>query len=374
MNRLIIVNSLLILTILFSCKKDPDLTVNSLQELEHKISEEMELQNLTSVSYAVVKNNQLLHSGAKGYANEEQAVLATDSTRYLVASVSKTITAVALMQLVDDGLISLDEDINSFLPYSVRNPDYPSTKITFRMLLTHTSSISDDFQNTLNLDCFGSDCSLSLSDFFSEVFTSNGAYYSDNNYSTKAPGTKEDYSNLASALVGYLVERISETPFDEYCSTHIFNPLNMKKTSWRLSDSPLDELAIPYSSEITSGNPHYTFPDYPNGGLRTTALDLSKFLRAIILNGTFEEVEILSEQSAQAMKQLQFGSESQCLSFYYELINDEEYLGHSGGEKGVTAEMYFNPTTNVGVLAFSNEEDAPLDNIVSLLFNYGELD
>ena len=72
------------------------------------------------------------------------------------------------------------------------------------------------------------------------------------------------------------------------------------------------------------------------------------------------------------MKTLQFGSNEQWLCFYFETINNKEYLGHSGGELGTTAEMYFDLNSKVGAIAFSNEEDAPLDNIMSLLFSYGE--
>lgn len=355
-----------------SCQKGDDLTVNSQEELEEKLKIEMEDNDLTSISYCVVKNDEVLYSNAQGFADKANNKLATDNTRYLVASISKTITAVALMKLLEENAISLDDDINQYLQFSLRNPDFTNTAITYRMLLSHTSSISDDFQEEFDLDCFGVDCSMTLEQYFNEVFLSNGQFFSANNFSNNQPGTREDYSNLGSALVGYLVERISQTPFDVYCKNNIFTPLGMTKTEWRLSNTPIAELAVPYSSDITSANPHYTFPDYPNGGLRTTVLDLSQFLRVVIQNGTLNGVQILSMASMSEMKTLQFGSSEQCLSFYYENINGKRILGHSGGEKGATAEMYYDTNTNVGVIVFSNEEDAPLDNIMTLLFGYGE--
>ncbi len=373
MNRLLFPLALCI--VLFgssSCRRDEALNANTIEELEEKISAEFDKRKLTSISYCVVKNQDIIYSNALGFADEASNKLATDSTRYLIASVSKTITATAFMQLVDQNLVALDDDINTFLPFPVRNPDFPTTPITYRMLLTHRSSISDDYQNTFDLDCFGSDCAMTLEQYFENVFVSNGAYFDNDNFSNAKPGSKEDYSNLASALVGYLVERITLTPFDTYCKDHIFTPLGMKKTEWRLANTPLAELAVPNSSEITSTSPHYTFPDYPNGGLRTTVLDLSIFLRTIIQNGNFNGTQMLSQASVAEMKTLQLGSSQQCLSLYYETFNRETYLGHSGGEKGCTAEMYWDPNTNVGVIVFSNEEDAKDDNVVSLLFNYGE--
>jgi CubicO group peptidase (beta-lactamase class C family) len=355
-----------------ACRKD-NLTVKSRAELEKKLEREFSDNNITGVSYCVVKNDRILYSGAQGYADEANSKLATDSSRYLIASISKTITAVALMQLVEQNLIALDDDINNFLPYPVRNPDFPNTPITYRMLLTHTSSLSDNFQNTFDLDCYGTDCAMTLEQFFQNAFLANGQYYSDDNFLNNSPGTKEDYSNLASALVGYLVERISQTPFDVYCKNNIFLPLGMTKTEWRLANTPISELVVPYSADITNpNNPHYTFPDYPNGGLRTTVLDLAHFLRAIIQNGTHNGTQILSASSIAEMETLQFGSAEQCLSFYYDSINGKSVLGHTGGEKGATTAMYYDPSTNIGVIIFNNNDDAALDDMITLLFNYAE--
>ena len=165
-----------------SCQKEDDLTVSSIDELETKLKSEVSSNNLTSISYCVVKNDKLLHSGALGFADKTNSKLATDNTRYLTASISKTITAVALMKLVEQNLISLDDDINQKLPFSVRNPNFPNTKITYRMLLSHTSSISDEFQDNLTLDCYGTDCSMTLAQFFDNVFLSTGQYYSTDNF------------------------------------------------------------------------------------------------------------------------------------------------------------------------------------------------
>lgn len=367
---IILLSFLLIISV--SCQKDDDHNVNSKEELEEKLKSEVVNNNLVSISYCVVKNDKIIHSGALGFADKINNKLATDSTRYLIASISKTVTAVAIMKLVEQNLIGLDDDINLHLPFSVRNPTFSNDKITLRMLLSHRSSISDEFQETLTLDCYGTDCPMTLENYFKAVFINTGQYFSPNNFSNDKPGTTEDYSNLGSALIGYLVERIAQTPFDLYCKNNIFIPTGMNKTEWRLANTPLSELAIPYSDEIVNPNPHYTFPDYPNGGLRTTVSDLSKFLRMVILNGSFNGTPILSQASMTAMKTLQFGSAEFCLSFYYDTVKGKNVLGHSGGEKGVTTEMFYDTNTNVGVIVFSNEEDAELENIVSLLFNYGE--
>lgn len=166
-----------------ACKKSNDLTVNSLEELEEKLKIEKEDNDLTSISYCVVKNDEVLYFNALGFADKANNKLATDNTRYLLASISKTITAVALMKSLEENSISLDDDINQYLPFSVRNPNFTTTAITYRMLLSHKSSISDKFQNNLDLDCYGNDCSMTLEQFFNDVFLSNGQFFSANNFS-----------------------------------------------------------------------------------------------------------------------------------------------------------------------------------------------
>ncbi|MFN8396341.1 MAG: serine hydrolase domain-containing protein [Bacteroidia bacterium] len=363
--------AVLIATSGVSCRRSTE--VSTIPELEAELEREVSKKHLTSISYCVVNGDEVLYSNAQGLADEDNNRASTDSTRYLIASISKTITAVALMQLVDQNLIALDDDVNAQLPFSLRNPDFPNDPITYRMLLSHTSSISDNHQNTLDLYCYGSDCTMSLEDYFDNVFVSGGAYFSSDNFSGEQPGAKEDYSNLGFALLGYLVERIAQVPFDQYCEDHIFTPLGMRHTEWRLANTDLSQLAIPYSNDIPDpNNPHYTFPDYPNGGLRTTVLDMSRFLRAVMRDGTFGGQTILTPASMAEMKKLQFGSSEQCLGFYFNTLDGRDLLGHSGGEMGVTTEMFYDPSTNIGAIVFNNDDDANLDRVMSLLLSYGE--
>lgn len=361
-----------LIVITTSCRKEEDLTVASQSDLEEKLNAEVSQQDLSSIAYCVVKKDELLLSGAIGFADKSRNILATDSTRYLIASISKVITGIAVLKLVDENKISLDDDIQNHLPFSVRNPDFPNEKITYRMLLSHTSGISDTHYENIDLDCYGIDCPMSLASFFENIFLPAGMYYSANHFSKHKPGSHEEYSNLASALLGYLVERIAQTPFDVFCKHQIFEPLGMMHTEWRLASIPISQLAIPYSQDIKNENPHYIFPDYPNGGLRTSVLDLSRFLRMLMQEGNFKGTQLISGQAIAEMKTLQMGSANQCLSLYYEIVHGKSVLGHSGGEKGVTTEMFWDPQTQVGVIVFNNDDDAELDNILKILFNFGE--
>ena len=115
----------------FRLKKDfiPEINKNytdtrNEQELVDLIESIINLNNVAGVSVAVVKNDQMIWNKSFGRANIEQNIPVSDSTMFMLASVSKTITATALMQLWEDGLIDLDIDINNYLPFEVKHPDY----------------------------------------------------------------------------------------------------------------------------------------------------------------------------------------------------------------------------------------------------------
>ena len=128
---------ILILFSLLSCNKEKiEIDISSQSEVLKIIEAEKNIQNLNSVSFCVIKNDQILWSDAIGYANKEEKIEATPQTRYFIASISKTVTAVAAMQLYEKGLLDLDADVNIYLPFSVKNPKYPDQKITTRMLLS----------------------------------------------------------------------------------------------------------------------------------------------------------------------------------------------------------------------------------------------
>ncbi len=364
--------------LLFSCQKNNITLDGSDKANVLKIIEaEKAMQNMSAISFCVVKGDSLIWSQALGEANKSTATVATTDTRFIIASISKTITAVAAMKLVETNLLNLDEDINTYLPFQVKNQNFPNMKITAKMLLNHTSSISDKNYSRYNFYCWNEDCATPLGTFLQDFYDNGGQFYANDNFHSYQPGAQASYSNMGFALLGYIVERIANKPFDEYCRQNIFLPLGMTKTEWRLKNTPLNELAIPYSPTITSATPHYTFPDYPNGGLRTTPTDLTKFMRMLINNGTHNNVQVLLPQTVNLMQQrtssistligtLNFG-----LGLYYFDFKDKELYGHGGDELGTSTQMVFDATSKVGVVVFTNTTNPKIDLIISSLYKYG---
>ena len=199
------------------------------------ILDEMVNERLPGVSTLIVKDGEIVWIESFGNANLAQADLVDDSTIFLLASISKVFTATAAFQLMEDGQLNLDRDINQYLPFSVEVPGYESDSITMRHLLTHTSGIED---NGPVQDTYYStgDPTISLADVCQRYFATNGSDYdASGNFFNRAPGTGYDYSNMAIALAGFVLESLSGIDFNQYCKQTIFNPLCMNNTSWYLS-------------------------------------------------------------------------------------------------------------------------------------------
>jgi CubicO group peptidase (beta-lactamase class C family) len=368
---------MLVALIIISCQKEKTVDLTQKENLEKVIESEYKVYRMPGLAYIAVKGDSVVYEGARGYANIHEKKAFTPQTRMLIASISKTIAVTSIMQLYEKGLISLNEDISNYLPFKVRNPNFPNDTITVKMLLTHTSSISDDGYYPSVFYLFGYvDYPQSLVDFEKDYLTQGGQYYTKNtSFSTSKPGTNYSYTNVGGALLACLVENVSGVDYNTYCITNIFLPLGMSRTTWFFNETPKDEIAIPYTdTNITDpSKPFFTYPTYPDGHLITTVEDLSRFMRAYILNGTFNNYQLLKSQTVDIILQKYIDIPDigeQGLIFYQHLIGKDEVWGHNGGDPGVSTEMYFNRYNKTGYIMFNNRTEAYSEPIGEALLIY----
>jgi CubicO group peptidase (beta-lactamase class C family) len=348
---------------IFSCKKDNQ-QVDAAQ-LSELVEDEMDKQNIPAMSVLVFKQDAILYDEYFGKAHLGNGTDLTAEHPFLIASISKVVTGVALLQLEDQNLIDLDDPINDYLPFEVNVPGF-SAKITFRMLLTHTSGIADG-PSLDNEYYYGTDSPTPLGDFLEDYLVPGGSRYNaTDNYHNFAPGDESEYSNVGAALIGYLVEVISGEDFNAYCKQNIFVPLGLTHTHWKLSEIS-GTIVQPY--EYSGGDyteiQHYTFTDFPNGGLRTTPRDLHKFFQIFVNGGSSNGQQILSADNINQMMTLQISDlDSETGLAFFKMDAANNIWGHDGGEMGVSTIAGVNSTTKVGVIVLSNMSDAKLENIM----------
>lgn len=350
------------------CQK-PEVVIQNQAEFESWIAEEMEDQHIPALSVLTFQQDAILYEGLFGPNNlNTQQPLGPDDL-FLLASVSKTITATALMQLYEQDSFELEDPINDYLPFEVHHPDY-SSPITFRMLLTHTSGIADgpalDEQYYYNQDP-----TVALADFMENYLVPGGDFYDANqNFYGFEPGTDHEYSNEGSALIAVLVESITGMGFNDYCKQHIFTPLGMENTFWRL-DEINQTIVQPctYSRREFQALDHYTFTDYPNGGLRSTSRDLFHFFSAFTNGGSSMNHPLLQPASVELMLTPQITSLEPEMGLHFFIMDSDKGLwGHDGGEQGVSTLVAFHPDDQKGTIVLANREDLDLEQILSFAY------
>ena len=330
--------------------------------LDAFIADHMKVAHVPGLAVALVAHGNVAWTKGYGMASLADNRAVTSDTLFMLASVSKTFVGVAMMQLVEAKQIALDDDIDGKLPFAVRNPSFPTAKITYRMLLTHTSSLVDGAAFGALAPTQGSDAPTPLADWIKGYVLKGGAYSAADNWGTAAPGAHYSYSNAGASLAGYLVEIISGMSLQNYCQAHIFGPLKMGESSWFLKGLDSTHIAHPYEwvkgAYVDKG--FYGFPDYPDGQLRTSASQLARFLAMFASGGSYDGATSLAPATVQEMRKRQvprLGADAanQGLIWYYTMeVDGTEVLGHTGAYIGVSTDMYFDPKTNNGYVLLTN--------------------
>jgi len=260
-------------------------------DLDAMLRDAAKQPGIPGISACRVTRDGIAWSGSAGWAEFPGQRAMTPGTIQNIASISKTVTATCVMQLVEHGDIELDEEASAYLPFTLRHPEFPDTPITVRHMLTHFSSIKDGPAYSDSYAC--GDPTVSLQDWIESVLKPGGEHYHPRQYFIpREPGERYSYSNIAYGALGLMVETVANQRFEDYSREHVFKPLGMDGTGWRLDAIDTANHATPhvYVGEglpprdgLAKGETHYgyqplclySFPNYPDGLIRTSARDLA---------------------------------------------------------------------------------------------------
>lgn len=335
--------------------------------VDEVVQQRMEDGGMVGVGAAIIVDKKIVWMNGYGFADKEHAIAFTPDTVMNIGSISKTFTGAALMRAVQEGKVSLDEDINSYLPFKVINPHFPDQPITLRQLATHTSGILDRpsvYESTYH---YGGDTPEALGDFLQSYFSRDGKHYSNDNFLRTKPGTHREYSNIAAGLAGYIVELAVGEKLNVYTRRHIFAPLQMSNSGWFLSEIPPAKHARLYVAQgVRIPIPLYEGTTYPDGGVRTSVSDLAKFFIALLNDGKYGGARILDKKSVDEMLRFQYtsankpenvnlqGEDSVNSGIFWATKFDVTKIGHNGSDPGVRTIMLADPNKEIGVILFTN--------------------
>jgi len=343
--------------------------------LDAVIEGELSAANVPGAQASIIKDGEVVWIGNYGVGNLDEGDLVTDDMSFGLASISKTITVVAVMQAVELGYFGLDDHADDLVGFTVSHPE-SSDPITVRQLLTHTSGIRDNWDIMDAAYTIG-DPTEPLGDYLERYLDPDGVSYdAGRNFHDWGPGGRYSYSNIGVALAGYLVESTSGVDFAQWCRDEIFGPLGMEHTGWYLSDLEDDQIAHPHMCYGScSAMQDYGYPDYPDGMLRSTTWDMGRFMSMVYQSGSLGGVRILSEASVEQMLTVELADNGQALVWYRSDRGGESYFGHDGGDVGVATEMFFRPTDGLGYALWMNGEPrgwTHVTNVTRALLEAGE--
>jgi len=364
----------LITLILCSCSENLDLIeTTTVADLNGALDTYFDESDISGISLMAIEDENVVYTKSLGYANVEEHVLYDVNSVQNLGSVSKTFLAVALMKAIELNLVDLDEDINTYLPFKLRNPHFPKAIITLEHLATHSSGIIDVeelysrcyfFENASELD-FSSFTSILGEDNISiieknvliddgeileQIFSPLGQLYTPASFTKNSPGAHYEYSNLGSALTGYIIEKASDMTYENFVLEYITNPLRMEHVYWSYDEVPAELLANKYYDRDIS-IPHYHLITRADGGVYTSLNELSKFMIEMA-NGYKGNGTILSNNSyAKMFNRQEIGKVNTGL--FWE-INEEGVIRHTGSDPGVLEVVGYNPNKDMCYLLATN--------------------
>ncbi|MEP6885916.1 MAG: serine hydrolase domain-containing protein [Gammaproteobacteria bacterium] len=311
----------------------------------------------------IVKNGQVLLEKGYGYADvANRTSVDPKTTLFRFGSVSKLFTWTAVMQLVEQGKIALDSDVNQYLDFVI--PPRDGKPVTMRNIMTHTAGFEERLTGLIGVE---SDGVVPLGDFLKQYIPQR----------IFAPGGTPAYSNYGAALAGYIVARVSGLSFDDYLDQHLFAPLEMANSTFRqpLPASFKPELSKAYAAGSLPAQPFEIVGPAPAGSLTSTGDDMAHFMIAHLQNGRYGSNQILKSATAEQMHGSALtilpGVNRMLLGFYEDNYNGHRVIAHGGDTQWFHSDLHLFLDDGVGLLISVNSigKDGAAQGIRSTLFH-----
>lgn len=380
--------TLFLTTIIFYHNIIAQVTNNTKTSIDSIIQAKMHETGIVGIGASLIIDKKVVWTNGYGYADKENKIPFTPSTIMNIASISKTFNGVCIMKAVEEGKVSLDEDINNYLPFKVINPNYPNDKITLRHLATHTSGIADRHPIYSDHYFYDGKKPEPLGEFLKNYFVEDGKHYSNENFYNAKPGANRGYSNIGAGLAGYIIELQTGQKLNDYAKKYIFKPLKMLNTGWALSEIKIENHSKLYKKQgdTIEQVQFYEVTTYPDGGVRTSINELSKFFISLLNEGKFKKARILKSETVEEMLRFQYTETNTPENVNFKKLNQGIFwatklgatrIGHNGSDPGVRTFMLSDLTKEIGVIIFFNtelneEHERKYFDIYEELYKYGQ--
>ena len=319
--------------------------------LDGLMPQQLEKGDIAGAVIAVVKDGKVLFEKGNGYSDvEKKTPVSPQDTLFRPGSISKTFTWTAVMQQVEQGKLNLDADVNQYLDFKI--PPTFGKPTTLRDIMTHRSG----FEETIKDLFVGEQKELTPMAQYLPAHLPKEIF---------APGTIPAYSNYATTVAAYAVQRVSGQDFYDYVDEHFFKPLNMTRATFR---QPLPESLKSFMSngyDLGSGKPkHFEWVEVaPAGSLSASAESMAHWMIMHLQNGRYGDAQILKPETAIQMHARQegwpAGMNAMCLGFYEQNLNGHRVISHGGDTELFHSDLFLILDSNVGLFVSYNSAGRP---------------
>lgn len=358
--------SILLLLLSMFAGRSPLTAQFNVDSLSRELSRLWERSDLPGFAVSIVTDKEIIFKKGFGYADVQTKTDFTPETTINLGPVSKAVVGVAVIKAVEDGALTMDSEINEFLPFEIRNPYYPDIPILVRHLITHSSTILDTRHYpksyiplieemeeasdsiVLEFQRFISDHQkISMTNFLENILTPKGLWFKQRNFQNRKPGAVMNYSNLNASLAALVLENSTFYPFKAYTQQRIFDTLEMYSTAWSVDEINNSNYATLYfpDGKIV---PKYQLITYPDGGLLSNVSDLSNFLKEMIIVSTGTS-GFLNDKYGELL----FPGDGD-LDYSFWGLRPGGNIGLQGGDPGIHAAIEFNRNNRTGTVILCN--------------------
>jgi CubicO group peptidase (beta-lactamase class C family) len=326
----------------------PEMTATDVEAfLDGVVPAQLAQNDIAGATFSIVKDGKLLFAKGYGYSDvKTKKPVSPETTLFRPGSVSKLFTWTAVMQLVEQGKLDLNKDVNEYLDFKI--PDAFGKPITLTHILTHTAGFEEQIKDlfTLNQD------SPNLGEYLKTHIPAR----------IFPPGTTPAYSNYATALAGYIVERVSGKPFNDYIADNIFKPLGMTHSTFAqpLPQDFAPNMSSGYALASDEAKGFENINPFPAGSLSSSAVDMSKFMLAHLQGGKLGDVQILKPETAKLMHSRLYGMDdampAMAHGFYEEPQNGKRIIGHGGDTMWFHSDLHLIEDAGVGFFMSYNSQ------------------
>jgi CubicO group peptidase (beta-lactamase class C family) len=367
---------IVLIGILFSCNVKSSKEKASMQEslavadsLTIELNKIYKQGHINGLSVSIVNEHKTLYQNGFGFSDIKAKKAYTENTIQNIASISKTLLGVSLLKAQEMGKLNLNDPIEKYLPFKVKNPYHPELPITINHLATHTSTIKDtefyDKSYVLKDDFGKLDIDIPMKEFLKDILTTDGKLYKKDGFLKNKPGELFEYTNIGATLAAIVLEMATGEKYDDFTTKYILKPYKMSNSGWSFNAIDVSKYSMLYKTDQTE-YPRYKLITYPDGGFITSVNDLSLFLSELI-RGYSGSGSLLSAESYKTLFKEQLGEDNfidRGARDYSDEYNTgifmgftpNGHIGHTGGDPGVSTFMFFNPKTKLGRILIVNTD------------------